>query len=134
MKKIIRKKEITQVKSQPFEPATIGEPSTADEYFRRGLAFYARKQLSAAEDDLKEAIARQSDLLDASYVMGMVLKSQGKKAEAILAFQHVLGLIGDQLNKHTARFDMLRRLALGHINMINQGDWNLEKEIWKRIA
>ncbi len=131
MKKIITKKAIFQVKSQPFDPKDMGEPRTADEYYRRGLANFARKQYVGAEDDLEEALALKNDLLDACYVLGMVQKAQGKDQEAIQAFHRVLSIIESEADNHAAKFDMLRRLALGHINVINQGDWNLEKEIWK---
>jgi hypothetical protein len=63
----------------------------------------------------------------------MVRKALGRKAEASEAFSQVLKLISSETCDKSTRKDMLRRLALGHINMINQGDWNLEKEIWIHI-
>jgi tetratricopeptide (TPR) repeat protein len=112
----------------------MGEPTTADEFQRRGMAFYARKQYSPAEGDLKKAISMDNNNLDSYYSLGMVLKACDRKEEATAAFRKVLDLIAVNPESHTAKSDMLRRLALGHVNEMSQGDWNLEKEIWKHIA
>ena len=50
------------------------------------------------------------------------------------AFNQALYLITALPDVKTAKYDMLRRLALGHVNEMTQGDWNLEKEIWKHIG
>jgi tetratricopeptide (TPR) repeat protein len=133
MRKLFKKKEIFKVKSLPIDPNSMGEPTTADEFQRRGMAFYARQQYNAAEADLKRAISLDSNHIDSYYSLGMVLKAIGRKEDAIAAFTHVLDLISANVNSDTTKFDMLRRLALGHVNEIKQGDWNLEKEIWKHI-
>jgi hypothetical protein len=33
-----------------------------------------------------------------------------------------------------SRARILRRLALGHVNEMTSGNWNLEAEIWQRVA
>jgi hypothetical protein len=63
----------------------------------------------------------------------MVLKAVERNEEAINAFNQVLILIGNNSTLDKTKYDMLRRLALGHVNEMAQGDWNLEKEIWKHI-
>lgn len=134
MRRLFKKKEIFKVKSLPIDPGSMGEPTSADEFQRRGMAYYARKQFSAAEDDLKKAISLDSTHIDSYYSLGMVLKAIGRKEDATAAFNQVLNLLGAYTPTDKIKFDMLRRLALGHINEMNQGDWNLEKEIWKHIA
>jgi tetratricopeptide (TPR) repeat protein len=134
MSKLFKKKEIFKVKSVPVDPAGMQEPSSAEDYQRRGMAYYARKQFSAAESDLKKAISLDSNYLDSFYSLGMVYKALDRKEEATVAFKQVLILISANPESKTTKFDMLRKLALGHINEINQGDWNLEKEIWKHVA
>jgi len=52
----------------------------------------------------------------------------------VAAFRQVIDLISSETGANRVKADMLRRLALGHINEITQGDWNLEKEIWQRIT
>ena len=133
MAKLFKKKEIFKVKSVPVDPSKMGEPSTADEYQKRGMAYYARKQYSDAETDLRKAVSLDSNNIDSYYSLGMVLKALNNKEEAIEAFQKVLNLIGATPGVNSTKNDMLKRLALGHINEISQGDWNLEKEIWKHV-
>lgn len=133
MAKMFQKKEIFKVKSIPMDPASITEPSTAEDYQKRGFAFYARKQYTEAERDLRKAISLDINKIDSYYSLGMVLKALDRKDEAMDAFQQVLHRIETNPSSNKARDDMLKRLALGHINEISQGDWNLEKEIWKHI-
>jgi tetratricopeptide (TPR) repeat protein len=133
MVKLIKTKEIFKVKSIPIDPSSMGEPITADEFQKRGMAFYARKQYDAAEGDLRKAISLDHVHIDAYYSLGMVLKAVNRNEEATAAFSQVLSLISSNPGLNTSTRDMLRRLALGHINEMSQGDWNLEKEIWKHI-
>ncbi len=131
MSPLFKKKEIFKVKSVPVDPGTMGDPSTSEEYTKRGVAYYARKQFNSAETDLKHAILLDENNLDAYYSLGMVLKAVGRKEDAINAFNKVLELINARPDATSTKYDMLRRLALGHYNELKQGDWNLEKEIWK---
>jgi tetratricopeptide (TPR) repeat protein len=134
MRKLFKKKEIYKVKSLPVDPTGMGEPSTVDEFQRRGMAYYARKQFNEAEADLKKAISLDGNNIDSFYSLGMVLKAMNRKVDAVAAFKQVLDLISAKPDEKTTKFDMLRRLALGHVNEMTQGDWNLEKEIWKHIG
>jgi tetratricopeptide (TPR) repeat protein len=133
MSKLFKKKEIFKVKSKTIEPTSIEDPSTADDFQKRGMAYYARKDYNAAETDLKKAIQLDNNHIDAYYSLGMVLKAAGKNEEAVAAFTQVINIISTLGGENTTKFDMLRKLALGHANEITQGDWNLEKEIWKHI-
>jgi len=133
MAKLFSKKEITKVKSQALDPSNMGEPVSADDYLLRGIAYYARGNYDAADADLCNLISKFGNQIDAYYVLGMVYKAAGRKVEATAAFNQVLQLLNNAAGEKSTRNDMLRRLALGHVNMINQGDWNLEKEIWQRI-
>ena len=84
-------------------------------------------------DDFKQAITLDENMVDAHYSLGMVLKALGRKEEAIAAFQKVVDLVTPDVGSGNVSADMLRKLALGHKNELTQGDWNLEKEIWKHI-
>ncbi len=133
MSKLFKKKEIFKVKSVPLDPASMAEPVTVDDFHKRGMAYYARKQYKDAEADLIKASQLDRNNIDAYYSLGMVLKAENKKDEAIASFTQVINLIRARPDGNQVKFDMIRRLALGHINELNQGDWNLEKEIWKRV-
>ncbi len=128
------KKEIYKVKSIPVDPATMPEPTTAADFVRRGMACYARQQFDKASLDLDAAISLDPKDREAYYALGMVKKAQEKPDEAVAAFRQVIDLISSETGANRVKADMLRRLALGHINEITQGDWNLEKEIWQRIT
>jgi tetratricopeptide (TPR) repeat protein len=132
MRKLFKKKEIFKVKSVPVDPTKMGEPTTVDEYQKRGMAYYARKQFKEAEADLKKAISLDGSNVDSFYSLGLVLKAANNKDGAVTAFNQVINLIKSRPDASQVKYDMLRRLALGHINEMTQGDWNLEKEIWKR--
>ena len=134
MSKLFKKKEIFKVKSVPVDPASMGEPTTVDEFQKRGMAYYARKQFKEAEADLKKAVSMDGNNIDSYYSLGMVMKAMNKKDEAVEAFNQAISLIKARPDASAIKYDMLRRLALGHVNEISQGDWNLEKEIWKRIG
>jgi len=129
--KLLPKKEISKVKSVPLDPEKISNPQNAAEYHQRGIAFYARKQYDLAVADFSQAISLDGNMVDAYYSLGMVLKASGRTADSVKAFSKVADLLAPQAGVGKAEVDMLRRLALGHINMLTQGDWNLEKEIWK---
>ncbi len=132
MRNLFRKKEIFKVKSVPIDPTKMAQPVTVDDYQKRGMAYYARKQYQEAEMDLSKATSMDGNNIDSYYSLGMVLKAAGKQTEAITAFTQVITLIQARSDAKQVKYDMLRRLAVGHINELTQGDWNLEKEIWKR--
>lgn len=98
------------------------------------MAHYARKQYAEAEADLKKAISLDATSIDAYYSLGMVLKADNHKEDAVAAFNKAIELILAKTDASAIKYDMLRRLAVGHVNELTQGDWNLEKEIWKHIA
>lgn len=105
---------------------------SAEDFLRKGWEYHSNKQEDSAEQSFRRAIQMSPGLLDAYFGLGLVLKAQGRKQEAIQAFEKVLDLLELEISSEPAQRQMLRRLTLGHINMINSGDWNLEKEIWKR--
>lgn len=114
------------------DPANMPQPQTVSDYMRRGYAYYARSKFPEAEGDFKKAMEIEPKAVDAIYALGMSLKAQGRKDDSIQAFQQVIDMIGQGAIENKVRANMLRRLALGHINEIKEGDWNLEKEIWHR--
>jgi tetratricopeptide (TPR) repeat protein len=130
---MFKKKEIYKVKSITVDPATMRNLTSGDEYLKRGVAYYARKQYENAEKDLRTALAMDADPVEAYYCLGMVTKAESKSEEAIQCFEKVLDLLSQSRTKNYDRQAMLRRLAKGHINFIKTGDWDLEKEIWQHI-
>jgi len=131
--KIFRKKEVFKVKSIQLDPSTIIDPTTSEDFCRRGTAYYARKEYERAVNDFKTAISLDRNMVDAYYGLGIVLKASDQREEAIKAFGVVVDLVAINNEKGKVTAAMLRRLALGHVNELKEGDWNLEEEIWKHI-
>ncbi len=114
------------------DPSNLPEPQTAPDYEKRGYAFYARSRFPEAEADFKKAISLDPKAIDAMYALGMTYKAENQVSESIKTFREVIDLIKAGAVENRTRGDMLRRLALGHINELTEGDWNLEKEIWQK--
>lgn len=108
------------------------EPKSLDELSRKGWAAHAKGEHSAAEKHFREAIAKHPKAIDAYYGMGLTLKAEGKREEAIDVFNKVLELLNEGVEETKSRAEMMRRLTTGHINQIEKGDWDLESEIWKK--
>lgn len=107
------------------------EPADLAGYMRRGWAFHSRGLNEQAEVDFRKAISLAPDSVDANYVLGLVLKAQGRKEEAILAFTRTIELLDGGALEDPTRGEMLRRLARAHVNDLTIGDWNLEETIWR---
>jgi tetratricopeptide (TPR) repeat protein len=105
-------------------------PQTAAEFAARGWLFLSKQQYAEARADLESALALESDV-DYYYALGLILRAAGKNVEALAAFEKAISLVPGITDPQRAT--MLNRLTLGQINMIKTGDWNLEKEVWKRI-
>ena len=116
----------------PEEPVDSIEVKTADDLFRQGWIQHSRdKEEQAAEESFRRAITLDHNKVDAYYGLGLVQKAQGKHREAVDTFQTVVEKIESGMIDDRVRSEMLRRLTLGHINMLKSGDWGLEEEIWQ---
>lgn len=111
------------------DPAAMNA-ETPMEYASRGWLFFSNHKYDRAVDDFRHILDVDKNDLDAWYGLGLSLKAAGSSDEAVEAFNHVLGLISVIENKQRA--SVLERLAKGQVNLIRTGDWNLEKEVWKR--
>jgi tetratricopeptide (TPR) repeat protein len=107
-------------------------PQNYSDYYQQGWTYHTKQEQAAAETALRKALALEPESVDAHYVLGLVLKSQQRGKEAVECFKEVLALLERGLVEDRTRSAMLRRLAKGHINHLETGDWNLEKEIWQR--
>jgi tetratricopeptide (TPR) repeat protein len=105
-----------------------------EDYYREGWMNHgSRNDEDAAEEDFRQAIALNPKSVEAYFGLGLVLKAQDRHQEAILAFQQVVDFLESNIVEDRSRSQMLRRLAIGHMNQMKTGDWDLEKEIWKRV-
>ena len=118
----------------PVDPTAMEQPSDTAAYIRRGYAYYGVKHYDEAIEDFKKASDLDPNAVDAIYGQGMSLKASGKKDEAILVFKKAIALLDGGVVPDKSRARILRRLALGHVNEMTSGNWNLEAEIWQRVV
>ena len=125
-----RKKTPEKEEEKVFDPQGDIEPTGYDEFMRRGWYYHSQGDHAQAESDFRRAISFSQDSVDAHFALGLVLKTQGMKEDALEAFNKSMGLIEQGKIEDDEKRVMLRRLTLGHINELTIGDWNLEDEIW----
>ncbi len=111
------------------DPAAMSA-STAMEFASRGWLFYSHQNYEKAANDFRHILEKDNHEVDAWYGLGLSSKFAGSTGEAVERFNKVLGLISTLEDKQRA--NILDRLAKGQINQIQTGDWDLEKEVWKR--
>jgi tetratricopeptide (TPR) repeat protein len=116
-----------------MEPDEMPQPTNLEEYMRRGWAYHTHQREREAEDDFRKALELNADAVDTLYVLGLVLKAQNRNKEAVESFNRVVELLKAGILEDKIRAEMLRRLSLGHISELTEGDWNLEKEVWQRV-
>lgn len=71
-----------------------------------------------------------TELVEPNYALGLTKKSQGENEAALVYFKKAMNLIEAGEIDEGTQPEMIRRLTLGHINELTDGDWNLEDEIW----
>lgn len=121
-------KEIAVVE---LDPAAMPAETPADRT-KRGWAYLAKQQFDRATEDFQAVVSAEPANIDTWFALGLALKGSGATTKAVSAFEKVLELIGSV--KDSQRAAIQTRLTHGHINQLKTGDWNLEKEVWKRVA
>lgn len=116
-----------------LEPNQIKEPAEYEGFMSRGWALHSMGEHEKAESDFRTAIVYSPESIDAIYALGLVMKAQKKKEEAIELFEKCLRLIEQGKIEDQSRSEMMRRLTQGYINELTTGDWNLEEHIWRQI-
>jgi Flp pilus assembly protein TadD len=93
-------------------------------------ALYAEREFAEAETSFSQCASLAPDDPEGSYGLGMALRAQSKREAAVAAFEEAARL-AERLSDRT-RAQMLHRLAIAHLHYLREGDWNLEKEVWRR--
>jgi len=106
------------------------KPETATDYVQRGWLFYSQKKYEQAIKDYNEALSREPDTLDTHYALALALKYSGQTKLAAEEFTRVIDLAYSLDDRIQAI--MITRLAKGHINEMQSGDWGLEEELWQK--
>ena len=120
--------EISKIESLKLEVEK--NPTDINNHLRLGWSYYGEDQMQEAVDAFQGGIQRFPGDVELLYGLALSLKKLGKEQEALKLFKEVVDLVeevDDQI-----RGEMLRRLAIGHANLIEHGDWDLSGEIWER--
>jgi cytochrome c-type biogenesis protein CcmH/NrfG len=121
------------------EPTSILEELKADvernptdlkKHLRLGWVYYGEDKLDEAIDTFRNAKKRFPEDIEVLYALALAYKKVGKGDEALEIFRNVIKS-APNLQDQT-RGAMLRRLAIGHANVLERGDWNLKNETWER--
>ncbi len=111
----------------PPAQAARAEPQTP---LDRAWAAYGAQDLAQAQQLVQGVLEQAPDDIEASYLAGLVGRAQGDGARAQAAFQRVVDQHARIEDRTRSR--MVRRLAVGHLNQIAHGSWDLEPETWER--
>ncbi|OGO13342.1 MAG: hypothetical protein A2Y93_01595 [Chloroflexi bacterium RBG_13_68_17] len=95
---------------------------------RQAWAEYGAGRYAEAAQLLTQAQTRFPDSEEIAYGLGMAHFKADRKDQARQAFTRAVELLERDVKQ--ARGTMLRRLAKGHLNLLDKGTWDLEKEIW----
>jgi tetratricopeptide (TPR) repeat protein len=115
---------------ESYRAAANAAPQDLQAQVDLGWGLYGASKYSEALEQFQRALALDPNSLDANYGLAISHKALGNKEAAVAAFAKVAELTA-QVEDHV-RGTMLRRLAHGHVNELNEGDWQLEAEIWHR--
>ncbi len=118
----------TQDSRKPARPAGHDDSDVAAKH---AWGLYAQGNWQEAVREIRAGLQRFPDSLDLLFVEGLSLKRLDRQSEALAAFREALVRV-DRVGDKT-RAAMLRRLLVGHINMLEKGGWNLEPETWVRV-
>ncbi len=102
-------------------------------FINAGWKFHTEGNDQDAEKQFNKALAINQKSVEAHYGLGIVMKSQGNTNAMITNFEKVIQLVAE-IVEDRSKAEMLRRLAMGHINQARNGDWGLEGEIWKHSS
>jgi len=105
-------------------------PTDLKKHLRLGWAYYGEDKLDEAIDTFQNAKNRFPDDIEVLYALALAYKKVGKGEDALEIFRNVIKS-APNLQDQT-RGAMLRRLAIGHANVLERGDWNLINETWER--
>ena len=104
-------------------------PNDVGIYLRLGWAYYGKSDYEKAAQIFSDGMERFSDDVELLYALALAQKKSGESGQALTNFRKVT-LLAEKL-EDSSKSGMLRRLAIGHANVISEGDWNLAEETWE---
>jgi tetratricopeptide (TPR) repeat protein len=120
--------EISKIESLKLEVEK--NPTDINSHLRLGWTYYGEDKMQEAVDAFQGGIQRFPGDIELLYALALSLKKLGKVQEALKLFKEVTDSVNELDDQ--IRGEMLRRLAIGHANLLERGDWDLSGEIWER--
>jgi tetratricopeptide (TPR) repeat protein len=117
---------------ETYRSAVNSNPNSAEAYSNLGWGYYGLRNFDEAVKAFRQALSLDRNYIDAHYGLGLTLKEAGAGSEAVPAFEAVVTLAPQDAN--TIRGQMLSRLARGHINQIQSGQWGLNTDMIRPTA
>jgi tetratricopeptide (TPR) repeat protein len=117
------KEAATQSPLEEYRQAVAANPKSADAHANLGWGFYGEDKWDDAVREFNEALRLEPGHIEALYGLALTRKCAGAKIEAVNSFNAAIAqlpTLEDQM-----RVNVLRRLATGHINQIQLGEWKL---------
>ncbi|OGO15654.1 MAG: hypothetical protein A2Z14_13215 [Chloroflexi bacterium RBG_16_48_8] len=105
-------------------------PTDVNQHLRLGWTYYGEDRLDEAIRAFQDAKDRFPEDIEVLYALALAYKKAGHKKDALGIFRTVIKaaeVLDDRM-----RGTMLRRLAIGHVNVLERGDWDLRNETWER--
>ena len=109
------------------EPVAVANGTSEAEFVESGWSHYSQKEYFRAESDFKKALDINPNNVDTQYALAMTLMASARQQEAVQAFEKVMRMLQNAEGTDFVRAHMLSRLAQGHINRIQTGDWGIFK-------
>jgi cytochrome c-type biogenesis protein CcmH/NrfG len=105
-------------------------PTDIKGHLRLGWTYYGEGMLDEAVEAFGNAKDRFPEDIEVLYALALTYKKAGREKESLDIFRNVVKS-AENLDDQT-RGVMLRRLAIGHVNVLERGDWDLREETWER--
>ncbi|MGA9533842.1 MAG: hypothetical protein WBR18_14075 [Anaerolineales bacterium] len=110
---------------EELEAKVQDRPDALEPLRALGWDLYGYERFDEAVDVLQGARERFPDDAETCYALGLTLKKVGKENEARQAFQSALDILKTKPGE--IRFDMMRKLAGGQINLLDHGSWDINE-------
>jgi tetratricopeptide (TPR) repeat protein len=105
-------------------------PTDVKKYLSLGWAYYGGDQLDEAIETFRNAKHHFPEDIEVLYGLALAYKKAGYGEEALDIFRKVIE--STKSLQDQTRGAMLRRMAIGHVHVIERGDWDLRNETWER--
>ena len=103
---------------------------TIDKLLVEAWKLYGEGKPREAAEALERGNRESPGDIEVLYALGLSLKKSEQAESAVRAFRQVVELAAQRPSQ--VRTLMVRRLAQGHVNMLERGSWDLEAETWHR--